>query len=274
MILVATPLLSASGSGAALREDVRLPPGAARPGGARRGGFVLRLAWVLVYGRVESARRGDQRHDLLRVHRREPRQRRGYTGPVEPTAGWPPGFPFLVSLLYRVFGERLSLALALNVVLSTATVVLIYLVVDRMLGRREARVAAGFFAILPGPLFMTGSLPLGDTFIFVLVGFLALMVFLPDRRWTAVRSAWRSGWPRSPGRGAADAVIPLAVWWGHTRPATWLARAALVLAVDGAHDRPWTIRNAIGMDAFIPVVEQRQLDALVGSQPVRQRRTR
>src|SRR5262249_16646939 len=43
----------------------------------------------------------------------------------QPTAHWPPGFPFLVSLLYRVFGQHAWLGLALNVALATATTVLL-----------------------------------------------------------------------------------------------------------------------------------------------------
>ena len=132
----------------------------------------------------------------------------GYTGLTgEPTAGWPPVFPFLVSLLYRVFGIRLNLALGLNVVLATATVILIYLVAERMLGRREARVA--LFAILPGPLYMTGLFLSETTFIFALVGFLALVVYLPRPGLDAnsARRGARSGGP-DPRRGLPDAGDP------------------------------------------------------------------
>ena len=34
---------------------------------------------------------------------------------------------------------------------------------------------------------------------------------------------------------------------------------------------PWTIRNAVVMDGFIPVANNAELDALVGAQPRRQR---
>ena len=94
--------------------------------------------------------------------------------------------------------------------------ILLYLVVERMLDRRSARVAAGFFAILPGPLFITGLYLSETLFIFMLVGFLALVVFLPDRRWTAVVLGLALGLAAlTRGEGLLMPIIPLAVWWGH-----------------------------------------------------------
>src|SRR4051812_12506949 len=66
------------------------------------GCLVLRLAWVLVYGRVAV---GPNDTIFYQIAASNLAAGRGYSelfGP--PTAGWPPGFPFLVSLGYRVFG--------------------------------------------------------------------------------------------------------------------------------------------------------------------------
>ncbi len=218
-------------------------------------GLVLRVGWVAVYGRVNPPDGSVNDTNFYEFTAASLANGHGYTGlSGDPTAGWPPVFPFLVSLLYRVFGERLSLALALNVVLSTATVILIYLVVDRMLGRREARVAAALFAILPGPLLMTGLFLSETTFIFVLVAFLALVVFLPDRVWKPVVVGVALGLAAlTRGEGFLMLVIPLAMWWGHVDRRTWLRRSALVVVVMGLTIAPWTIRNAIQLDAFVPV---------------------
>jgi 4-amino-4-deoxy-L-arabinose transferase-like glycosyltransferase len=235
---------------------VRLPTGRARElllfGGFA---FVLRLAWVLVYGRVNPPSGGINDTTFYEFTAASLANNWTYTGlDFQPTAGWPPGFPFVVSLLYRVFGVRLSLALALNVVLATATVVLIYLIAERIWGRREARVAAAFFAILPGPLYMTGVFLSETTFIFMLVGFLALVVFLPDRRWTPVVLGVALGLAAlTRGEGLLMPIIPLAVWWGtFSRPA-WAWRVAVLLAAMILTIAPWTIRNATVMDGFIPV---------------------
>jgi 4-amino-4-deoxy-L-arabinose transferase-like glycosyltransferase len=235
---------------------MRLPSGRVRElclfGGAA---FVLRLAWVLVYGRVNAPSGGINDTTFYEFSAASLAHNWTYTGlDFQPTAGWPPGFPFVVSLLYRVFGVRLSLALALNVVLATATVVLIYLIAERMLGRREARVAAGFFAILPGPLYLTGVFLSETTFIFILVGFLALVVFLPERRWKPVALGVALGLAAlTRGEGLLMPIIPLAVWWGAYPRSAWAWRAAVLLGAMVLTIAPWTIRNAIVMDGFVPV---------------------
>jgi 4-amino-4-deoxy-L-arabinose transferase-like glycosyltransferase len=235
---------------------VRLPAGRVREvllfGGFA---FVLRLAWVLVYGRVNPPDGSINDTTFYEFTAASLANGTGYTGlTFEPTAGWPPGFPFVVSLLYRVFGQHLSLALALNVALSSATVVLIYLIAERIWGRREARVAAGFFVILPGPLLMTGLFLSETTFIFMLVGFLALVLFLPDRRSTAMVLGVALGLAAlTRGEGLLMPIIPLAVWWGAYARREWALRGALLLVAMVLTIAPWTIRNAIVMDGFIPV---------------------
>jgi 4-amino-4-deoxy-L-arabinose transferase-like glycosyltransferase len=235
---------------------VRLPPGRGRDlivlGGLA---FGLRLAWVLVYGRVDPPIGSINDTTFYEFAAASLASGGGYSGlNFQPTAAWPPGFPFAVSLLYRVFGDHLRLALALNVVLATATVVLLYLVADRALGRKAARVAAAFFALLPGPLYMTGLFLSETMFIFMLVGFLALVCFLPDRRWTAALLGVALGLAAlTRGEGLLMPIIPLAVWWGHHARRAWLERAALLLVAMALTIAPWTIRNATVMHGFVPV---------------------
>ncbi len=217
--------------------------------------FSLRLAWVLVYGRVNPPDGAINDTTFYQFTAASLANGTGFIGVnFEPTAGWPPGFPFLMSLLYRVFGQRLSLALALNVVVAAATVLLLYLIAERLFGRREARVAAGLFAILPGPLFLTGVYLSETLFIFVLVSFLALLVFLPDRRWTPVLLGVALGLAAlTRGEGLLMPIIPLAFWWGHHARRAWLQRATVLLVAMVLTILPWTIRNATVMDDVIPV---------------------
>lgn len=146
--------------------------------------LVLRLAWVLLYGRVSATQIDTAFYQIAAIGLSA---NGNYVAPnFEPTAGWPPGYPFAISVLYRLFGAHPELSLALNVVLATATAPLLYVVADRIFGRATARVAGGMFAILPGPVFFTGLFMSETTFIFIVVAFLALAIFLPDRRWTPV----------------------------------------------------------------------------------------
>ena len=235
---------------------MRLPIGRARDLVALGGlAFLLRFAWVLVYGRVDPPVGGVNDTAFYEFTAASLAKAGTYTGlDFQPTAGWPPGFPWLVSLLYRVFGVHLRLGLALNVVLSTATVVLIYLVAERVFGRREARVAAAIFAILPGPLYMTGLFLSETTFMFELVGFLALVVLVPERPWKPPLLGVALGIAAlTRGEGFLMLAIPLAIWWGAYPRRAWLQRSAVVVVLMLLTIAPWTIRNAVVLDAFVPV---------------------
>jgi 4-amino-4-deoxy-L-arabinose transferase-like glycosyltransferase len=235
---------------------VRLPAGRRRDLAVLGGSaFVLRVAWVLVYGRVNPPDGAINDTTFYEFTASSLASGHGYTQiDGQPTAGWPPGFPFLASLLYRVFGFHLKLGLGLNVALATATAVLMYLVAERMFGRTGARVAGGLFAILPGPLYMTGLFLSETTFLFAIVAFLALVLFLPDRTWKPIVLGVAIGlaaWTR--GEGFLMLVIPLAMWWGTVERGVWVRRAAVVIAAMALTVLPWTIRNAVVMDAFIPI---------------------
>jgi hypothetical protein len=214
--------------------------------------FVLRAAWALVYGRVNVPP-----HDALfyEIAASNLAAGHGYSQLFGgATAHWPPGFPFIVSLLYRALGTHVKLGLALNVGLGALTAGLMYLLARRMLGRPAGVLAGAAFAILPAPIYFTGLFLSETTYIFMLVGFLALATFLPERRWTPVVLGVAAGLAAlTKGEGVLLAVIPLAMWSGELARRDWLKRSAVLLAAMALTIVPWTIRNAIEMDAFIPV---------------------
>jgi 4-amino-4-deoxy-L-arabinose transferase-like glycosyltransferase len=138
--------------------------------------FTLRLAWVLVYGRVAASQIDTAFYQIAASGLAHGGSYESPSPDPVPTAGWPPGYPFAMSLLYRLFGEHLKLALALNVVLATATTLMLYLIADRIFGRSAGRLAGGLFAILPGPIFFTGLYMSETLAVFIVVAFLALAV--------------------------------------------------------------------------------------------------
>jgi 4-amino-4-deoxy-L-arabinose transferase-like glycosyltransferase len=214
--------------------------------------LLLRAAWVLVYGRLTTGPNDTLFYEIASSGLAAGRGFSTLFG--EPTAHWPPGFPFLVSLAYRALGTHVELGLVLNVLLGTASALLVYLVADRMLGRTAARTAGVIFAILPGPIFLTGLFLAETTYIFMLVGFLALVVYLPDRGWKPLALGVAAGVAAlTKGEGMLLLSIPLAAWWGHVPQRTWLRRAALLILAMALTIMPWTVRNAIRMDAFVPV---------------------
>jgi 4-amino-4-deoxy-L-arabinose transferase-like glycosyltransferase len=213
--------------------------------------FLVRAAWALVYGRVEAGP-----HDALfyQVAAAGLADGRGYSHLFgDPTAHWPPGFPFIVSIAYVVIGVHVKLALALNVALGTATAALMYAIARRMMGRAAGLVAGVAFAFLPTAVYFTGLFLAETTYLFMLVAFLGLVLVLGDRRWAPVALGVAAGLAAlTKGEGVLLLVIPLATWWGLPRRA-WLSRAGVLVAAMALTILPWTIRNAIEMDAFIPV---------------------
>lgn len=227
--------------------------------------FVLRALWALVYGRVEAGP-----HDALfyQIAANNLANGDGFSYLFgEPSAHWPPGYPFLVSLGYIVFGTHVKLGLALNVVLGAATAGLLYVVARRMLGRPAGLVAGAAFALLPSAIFFTGLFLAESTYIFMLVAFLALALFLPDRGWKPVALGVAAGLAAlTKGEGILLLVIPLAMWWGLPRGA-WLRRAAVLVVAMALTVAPWTIRNAIQMDSFIPVATNASTTLWSGHNP-------
>jgi 4-amino-4-deoxy-L-arabinose transferase-like glycosyltransferase len=95
------------------------------------------------------------------------------------TAHWPPGYPLVLSIVFRVFGTGLVAAKSLNIALSAATVLLTYAVGARVFGKPAGIVAALLLAVTPGHIFFS---PLTMTELLFCFGFLAVIAMLV--RWT------------------------------------------------------------------------------------------
>ncbi|MCB0963736.1 MAG: glycosyltransferase family 39 protein, partial [Acidimicrobiales bacterium] len=144
-------------------------------------------------------------------------------------------------------------------VLGAATTVFVAVVARRFAGDLAALLAAGIYAIYPNLIFHTGVL-LGETlYNFFFLAFLALLL---GRPWTAERSyAWIAACGVLLGlavmvRPISLAIIPVVavawLWarkdWGIALRWTGALVAAVALCIV-----PWTIRNAIRLDAFVPI---------------------
>ena len=255
MILVATPLVVSlwQARGALWRHGEPGPGARPRPRPDRGGAFALRLAWILVYGRISlnSTARSTTPASTSSPPRASPT---GPATPGSPASRRPAGRRSSPSVSPRsiAFGIRLNLALGLNVVLATATVIPIYLVAERMLGWREARVAAVLFGDPARPALHDRLVPVGDH-VHLRAGRLragGLPARPPGRQ---SRSAWHSARAAlTRGEGFLMLAIPLAAWWGHVDRRTWLRRSPWWSSM-APTIMPWTIRNAVVMDAFIPV---------------------
>jgi hypothetical protein len=179
------------------------------------------------------------------------------------TAYYPPGYPLVLAAVVWLVGllpvdvSTFDVAVGLNVVLSVATIGLVFVLGRRLGGDRVGLVAAGIWALWPNLIFHSGIVLTETLFLFLLV--LMLVVLLGD-----------AAAARAPGKArlvtigvlfgltllvrpvsAVIAPVFLVLWWGAgAKAALW--RLALVGAATVAVLVPWSIRSSIVMDE--PVV--------------------
>jgi hypothetical protein len=166
-------------------------------------------------------------------------------GANPPTAFRPPGWPALLAAVYAVDEDgRWTTARVLQALLGTATVALIGLLVLQLLGSgRAALVATAVAAVDTTLLAVTGSLLSEPLFVLLITA--ATLLALRGRLLTAGLLLGAATLVRSNG----FVLVPVLALLARTgwRGAGVLA-VGTVLAV-----APWTVRNAIQMDALVPV---------------------
>jgi 4-amino-4-deoxy-L-arabinose transferase-like glycosyltransferase len=224
--------------------------------------LVLRLAWVRAATREPQGLFDPARYvGYARVIADGQGMVEPWSG--HPTAYYPPGYPWFLGALAWLSDpvtDRVWLVAALvQAVLGAATVVLGALVARRLAGAGAGLLAGLLLAVYPNLVFHSGAI-LGETL--YIFGFLAFT-------WIILARPWPDG--LGPGRvvaagvvlGAAIlvrpislAVVPVVVgaWWLADRHGgRTLRRAGVLLAGLALVIVPWTVRNALRMDAFVPM---------------------
>src|SRR3954467_12269662 len=148
--------------------------------------LALRLAFVLAYGRTQTAHLGAggvgfpfSDTFFYSWVGAALAMGDGYTFLGHTTAHWPPGYPVLLAGVYKLFGADTANALIANAVLGALTVPLVYLIGLRAGGRAVAIVAATVLALFPGQI-LVADVALSETlYTFELVAFIALVLILP-----------------------------------------------------------------------------------------------
>ena len=185
-----------------------------------------------------------------------------------PMAQWPPGYSFVLSLVYLVTGAKPAAGQVLNAVFCALTVPLLFILVRRVLGRREAWPAAGALAVLPGQILWSDVLIAETFYAFLLVAFFVLAAWLPDRPWSALALGVAVGvLTLTRGEGLLLVPVAIAIWWPELPRGRLAARTGLLLAAAVLTVAPWTIRNAVVMDAFIPVSSNASITFYSGHNP-------
>ena len=235
----------------------------------------LRIAWISAYN-IDPL---DGRFDDSVFYQRVAfslADGRGYVDPWGrgPTAQWPPAYPATLAAMYVLFGQELAVAKALNVLLAALSMVLAYLLVERLFNRRVALWAALLLAVYPTAVYFS-TLVMAEN-LFLPAVLLALLVLAT---WTG-----RGRQPTAPASLALGAAIAFAaltrvegiwlllpalvLWW--VASSGWQRRvrnALLVLAGCAALLAPWTVRNAIELDRFVPLRQASVRNFGVGLNP-------
>lgn len=184
--------------------------------------------------------------------------RSGYLLQGGPTAIRGPGYPVFLAAVYALSSDSVMAGRLAGAALGALAVLLLYLVVKRIWGRRTGLIAAAMAAIFP-PLVLMGR-ELWSEPLFIVLELGALLCVLNFRR-----SGGALRWAAAAGvlcglaaltRNTAFALlvcIPLGTLIGRRRlrPSSLLA-PGLVLACAALVIAPWAWRNVAQFDRFVP----------------------
>lgn len=229
-------------------------------------GLLLRLAWVLAVDRE-----GFTWNDPLQYHVSALSVVNGLGfAPLDggPSARWPPGYTVLLAGTYSVFGKHPLGGEIVNAVIGALTIVVLMLAVERAIDRKTAVVAGAMLAVLPGPIMWTDLLVSETLFTALFVAFFLVIVYAePTWGWMLLIGAMIGVGAMVRGEALTWGLLPIVAFWP-SLPRVDLAKrigtaalAAIVVLM------PWTIRNAVVMDAFIPVATNASQTLWAGHNP-------
>lgn len=214
--------------------------------------LVLRLAWVLWVDRVGFVLNDAMMYNANAVAINEGL---GFRPPQGgPSAQWPPAYSTVLAGIYWVFGIDPLWGEIFNAIVGAITVVLLMLLVERVVDRRAAVLAGLMLAVLPGPILWTDVLVTETLYTALFVLFFLVLSYATSSWWWIVAIGaviGVGGLVR--GEALTWGLLPIVLFWRE------LPRIDLVRRIGGAalvavlFLMPWTIRNAVVMDAFVPV---------------------
>jgi 4-amino-4-deoxy-L-arabinose transferase-like glycosyltransferase len=230
---------------------------------------ILRIAW-LAYANVAPPVSVNQSGDSFSYwyYGNEIANGNGYINFAngEATAYYPIGFPAILGAIYWLANHvplvDLDLMLvtgAYHVVIATGIVALTFVTGRRVAGPRAGLIAAAVMAVFPNMIYQVTTIQVESTFIFFTLAALAVIV---DHDWSSgppsrnrllvfgavlAISALVRPFATPLLLGVFLAILATGVGWRRAALGTAVPLAVIVTAFI-----PWTVRNHIAMDAFVP----------------------
>jgi 4-amino-4-deoxy-L-arabinose transferase-like glycosyltransferase len=207
----------------------------------------LRLGWVLLVpnGQYSDSVWYDAAAANLAAN--------GVYGPDQASAWFPPGYPFFLAAIYKLFGYWQVAGKLGNVLLGAGVTLLVYLLARKLIDARAALLAAVLVAVWPNLVFHTGIL---SSDLFATFGFLGSV-------WIALRVKDGRGpaWPLVVALGVllgwtvlarpvSLILLPVigAIWWPKQAKRIAPVLAIVVVLIGG-----WTVRNYVQFGQVIPI---------------------
>ena len=211
----------------------------------------LRLAWVLIVDRD-----GFPFNDTLHYHviAGTISDGGGFESLGGPTARWPPGYPVVLAGVYTVFGSEPLAGEVLNALIGAATVVPLMALVERAIDWTTAVVAGAIWTVLPGPILWTDLLLSETLFTAIFVAFyLMVLRSRPTWGWMMLLGFVIGLGALVRGEALTWCLLPLVAFWSELPNLELVKRIGVATMTVALVLTPWTIRNAVVMDAFVPL---------------------
>jgi hypothetical protein len=175
----------------------------------------------------------------------------GGDGALRSTAHYPVGYPALLGLAYRLFGDHVGVAFVLQCLLGAALVAVVHALAERASGAKGARVAGLVAALHPG-LVLQAPLVMAEPLAALLyAGLVACMLHTPAHLGIAALGGLVAGFAtlvRPQTLLLAPALLAYALVAARAPWRRSLLAGAVVLGTLAATVAPWSLRNARALD--------------------------
>jgi 4-amino-4-deoxy-L-arabinose transferase-like glycosyltransferase len=192
-----------------------------------------------------------------------------------PTAWLTPVYPWIVAIVYRIFGihtpHAFYAAVLLNIIFSAATCVPIYLIGKKIMGQGVASGAAWLWAIFPNAILIPYEWIWDTSLSALLMATILWATFeLAEssrwRDWILYGALWGFALMTNPALGS---VLPVLLGWAVYRRVREhkfsLSRPVLALGIAVVCCIPWTVRNYLAFHKFVPLRSNFALELWVGN---------